>query len=130
MADGDPQRALIDECKRQSENCAYTATTFTVWLRALRNIRLFFVVVAILCGAFAAWKVMADSPAWAATLVLLATVIPPTLRASGIDKAIVDYQRLAGEMTNLRDRFDMRRQSTPTSPLPSSTRQQSRSWTG
>jgi hypothetical protein len=38
-------------------------------------------------------------------MVLLATVIPPALRASGIDRAIVDYQTLAGEMTNLRDRF-------------------------
>ena len=102
---GDPQTALIDECERQSENCAYTATTFIIWLRVLRNVRLFCVVVPILFGAFAAWKVMANSPAWAATLILLATAIPPAYRASGTDQAIADYQKLAGEMTNLRDRF-------------------------
>jgi hypothetical protein len=105
MADGDPQKALIDECNRQSENCAYSATTFIIWLRVLRIIRLSCVVAPILCGAFAAWKVMADSPVWAATWVLLATAIPPAYRASGTDKAITDYQTLAGEMTNLRDRF-------------------------
>jgi hypothetical protein len=105
MAEGDPQQALIDECNRQSEGCAYTATTFIIWLRALRIIRLFCVVAPILFGAFAAWKVMADSPAWAATWVLLATAIPPAYRASGTDEAIRNYQTLAGEMTNLRDRF-------------------------
>jgi hypothetical protein len=96
---------LIDECNRQSENCAYSATTFIIWLRVLRVIRLFCVVTPILFGAIAAWKVMADSPAWAATCILLATAIPPAYHASGADKAITDYQTLAGEMTNLRDRF-------------------------
>ena len=70
-----------------------------------RLTRLIFVVLPILFGALAAWKVMADSPAWAATMVLLATAKPPALRASGIDRAIADYQTLSGEMTNLRDRF-------------------------
>jgi hypothetical protein len=105
MADGDPQKAPIDECNRQSENCAYTATTFIIWLRVLRIIRLFCVVTLILFGALAAWKVMVDSPAWAATWILLATAIPPAYRASGTDKTITDYQTLAGKMTNLRDRF-------------------------
>lgn len=105
MADGDPKAALIDECNRQSENCAYSATTFIIWLRVLRIIRLICVVAPIIFGAFAAWKVMAASPTWVATLVLLATAIPPAYRASGTDKAITDYSTLAGEMTNLRDRF-------------------------
>jgi hypothetical protein len=105
MAGDDPQTALVDECSRQSENCGYTATTFIIWLRVLRVIRLVCVVAPILFGAFAAWKVMANSPAWAATMVVLATAIPPAYRASGTDRAITDYQMLAGEMTNLRDRF-------------------------
>jgi hypothetical protein len=105
MAEGDPKAALTDECNRQSENCAYSATTFIIWLRVLRIIRVVCVVAPIIFGAFAAWKVMAESPAWAATLVLLATAIPPAYRASGTDKAISDYTTLAGEMTNLRDRF-------------------------
>jgi hypothetical protein len=36
---------------------------------------------------------------------LLATVIPPAYRASRVDAAIEDYTALAGEFTNLRDRF-------------------------
>jgi hypothetical protein len=71
----------------------------------LRIIRLICVVAPIIFGAFAAWKVMAASPTRMATLVLLATAIPPAYRASGTDKAITDYSTLAGEMTNLRDRF-------------------------
>jgi hypothetical protein len=75
MAGGDPQAALIHECNRQSENCAYTASTFIIWLRVLRIIRVICVIAPIIFGAFAAWKVMADSPGWAATWVVLATAI-------------------------------------------------------
>jgi len=41
----------------------------------------------------------------AAFLTLLATAIPPAYRASKLDSAIDDYTLLAGEFTNLRDRF-------------------------
>lgn len=37
--------------------------------------------------------------------LLLTTVIPPVHRALGIDEAISDYSEMAGEFTNLRDRF-------------------------
>jgi hypothetical protein len=36
---------------------------------------------------------------------LLATASPPAYRASKLDSAIDDYTLLAGEFTNLRDRF-------------------------
>jgi hypothetical protein len=101
----DPTTALIDECHRQSENCGYTATTFIIWLRVLRGIRVFCVVAPIVFGALATWKLLADSPAWSAVFVLLATVIPPAYRASTVEASIHDYALLAGEMTNLRDRF-------------------------
>ena len=35
-------QALIDECQRQSENCGYTSTSFTIWLRWQRWIQRFF----------------------------------------------------------------------------------------
>ena len=57
---GDPTKALIDECYRQSENCAYTATTFIIWLRVLRTVRVFYLVAPIVFGALATWKVLAD----------------------------------------------------------------------
>jgi hypothetical protein len=105
MSGGDPAAALVDECQRQSETCAYTATTFIIWLRVLRGIRVFCVVAPIIFGALATWKLLANSPASSAVFMLLATVIPPAYRASKVDASIDDYTLLAGEMTNLRDRF-------------------------
>lgn len=46
-----------------------------------------------------------NSPVWGAVFTLLATVIPPAYRASKTNTAINDYRTLAGEFTNLRDRF-------------------------
>jgi hypothetical protein len=105
MSGTDPTAALIDECQRQAEGCGYTATTFIIWLRVLRGVRVFCVVAPIVFGALATWKLLVNSPALSAVFVLLATVIPPAYRASTVDASINDYTLLAGEMTNLRDRF-------------------------
>src|SRR5215468_3775867 len=50
-------------------------------------------------------RIWVRSPTWAAVFALLATVLPPTHRASKIDDDIDQYAKLAGEFTNLRDRF-------------------------
>jgi len=101
-----PTQALIDECRRQSENCGYTSSSFTIWLRWLRWIQRFFLAVPVAFGALATWKILAQtSPMCAAFFTLLATAIPPTYHALKIDAAIDKYTRLAGEFTNLRDRF-------------------------
>jgi hypothetical protein len=97
---------LVDECQRQSENCSYTAASFTIWLRCLCTIRSVCTVTPIIFGALATWKIVAETSAtWAAVFVFLATVIPPAYRASGVGAAIDNYSALAGEFTNLRDRF-------------------------
>jgi hypothetical protein len=101
-----PSDALIDECHRLSEDCAYTATNFTIWLRWLRGIRVIFQVSPIVFGALATWKIVAQtSPTWGAVFALLATAIPPAYRASKTDEAIAEYTTATGEFTNLRDRF-------------------------
>jgi hypothetical protein len=101
-----PSEALVDECQRQHENCSYTSTTFTIWLRFLRSIRFFCLTAPVIFGAIATWKVVAqNSPTWGAVFTLLATVIPPAYRASKTDAAIDEYTTLTGEFTNLRDRF-------------------------
>jgi hypothetical protein len=105
MTPADPTQALIDECHRQFENCRDTAVSFIIWLRVLRWTRTFLVVAPIIFGALATWKILADSSVWAAVLTLLATALPPVYRASKLDTAIDDYTTLAGEFTNLRDRF-------------------------
>lgn len=101
-----PTQALIDEYLRQSENCGYTSTSFTIWLRWLRWIQRFFLTAPVVFGALATWKILAQtSPTGAAFFTLLATVLPPTYHALKIDAAINNYTSLAGEFTNLRDRF-------------------------
>jgi hypothetical protein len=98
--------SLVDECRRQSENCAYTSTTFTIWLRCLAGIRVFCKVAPIVFGALATWKMVAqNSPLWGSVFTLLATVIPPAYSASRTTADIEDYRVAAGEFTNLRDRF-------------------------
>jgi len=101
-----PTQALIDECQRQSENCGYTSTSFAIWLRCLRWIRRFFLTAPVVFGALATWKILIQtSPTWAAVFTLLATALPATYHALKIDSAITEYRSLAGEFTNLRDRF-------------------------
>jgi hypothetical protein len=85
--------------------CRDTAVSFTIWLRALRWTRTFYLVGPVVFGALATWQVLAGLPVLAAIFTLLATAIPPVYRASRIDAAIEDYETLAGEFTNLRDRF-------------------------
>jgi hypothetical protein len=97
---------LIDECNRQFENCRDTAVSFTIWLRTLRWTRTFCLVAPVIFGALATWQVLTGSfPILTAVLTFLTTVIPPAYKASGIEASIQDYQALAGEFTNLRDRF-------------------------
>jgi len=98
--------ALVDECHRQFENCRDTAVSFIVWLRALRWAQRTLIVAPIICGAIATWSIVADnSPVVGAVFALLATVLPPVYKASNLDETIGDYETLAGEFTNLRDRF-------------------------
>jgi hypothetical protein len=100
-------QALIDECSRQSENGSYTAVTFHIWLSWLRGIRtVVFVVLPIVCGSLATWKLLTQtSPELAALCTLLATVLPVVYRAVKLDTQIESYAKMAGTFTNLRDRF-------------------------
>ncbi len=109
--------ALIAECERQIENCRDTAVSFILWLRWLRWIRTAFHTAPIIFGALATWKIVAQGPPEiAAVFALLATVLPPLGRAFKVEKAIGDYEELAGEFINLRDRF---RQAATISSLSS-----------
>jgi hypothetical protein len=111
--------SLKDECFRQSENCAYTSTSFIIWLRVLRWTRTVFWVAPVVCGAIATAKIVAQtSPISAAVFSLLATVIPLAYRATQIDHVIEDYELLAGEFTNLRDRFRQAATVSSQKPFP------------
>ena len=100
------RQELINECLRQEENCAYTATSFVIWLRTLEIIRVVCTVAPVIFGALATWKMVAqNSPISGAVFTLLATVIPPAYTASRAGAAISQFREMAGEFTNLRDRF-------------------------
>lgn len=99
-------QALLDECRRQEENCSYTAVSFVIWLRVLRWTRKVCLTTPLVFGALATWKVLTEtSPVMVAVFTLLATVIPVVYRASKTDDMIRQYTKTAGELTNLRDRF-------------------------
>ncbi len=99
-------QALVDECKREKENCEFTALSFTIWLRSLRWRRTASMVFPVIFGALATWQIVTQYMPWmAAVLTLLATVIPLVYRASKTDTAIAQFTKLAGTFTNLRDRF-------------------------
>jgi hypothetical protein len=98
--------ALVDECNRQVSNCLHTATSFTIWLRTLRWLRVMGQIVPAACGALAMWSILRGySVGDSAFLVVIVTVVSPIILASKIEKAIEEYEKLAGEFTNLRDRF-------------------------
>ncbi|WP_314950569.1 hypothetical protein [Bradyrhizobium cosmicum] len=98
--------ALKAECLNQFQNCGYTALTFTIWLRFLRWIKLFSLFSPVMLGAVATWNIVGESmPAMAAVCAFLAVLIPPTFQAAKLDASIKQYTSMAGEFTNLRDRF-------------------------
>ena len=98
--------ALKQECLNQFQNCGYTALTFTIWLRFLRWIKLFSLFAPVVLGALATWNIVGESmPAAAAVCAFLAVLIPPTFQAAKLDTSIKQYTTMAGEFTNLRDRF-------------------------
>ena len=99
-------QALFDECNRLSEDCKYTALTFTIWLRRLRLRRTLSLILPVIFGSLATAGIVTQHlPAWAAVFSLLATVLPLVYRASKTVNEVNQFKRLAGEFTNLRDRF-------------------------
>jgi hypothetical protein len=117
-----PTTALMDECQRQFENCRDTAVNFITLRKMLRWLRFFFVATPIIFGALATWKLLADSPILAAIFTLLATALPPVYKAISLDDTIKDYEKLAGEFTNLRDRFRQAKLITSHKPSRNSRR--------
>jgi hypothetical protein len=99
-------KALKQECLNQFQNCGYTALTFTIWLRVLRWVKIFSLTSPVVLGAVATWNIVgATMPALAAVCASLAVLIPTTFQAAKLDGSMKQYATMAGEFTNLRDRF-------------------------
>ncbi len=113
------KQELAAECERQFENCRDTAVSFIVWLKVLRWTRIFFVVSPIIFGALATWKRCLRTPpsqrqysrCWPRCCRL--SFWPSTSRDT-----IKDYEKLAGEFMNLRDRFRQAKLIASQKPFP------------
>jgi len=113
---------LAKECKRQSENCLYTSTGLYSWLRVLSFIRFWFVVLPIICGSLASWKLLTASDLegvriLAAVAAFLAGVIPTIYTSLKLDQHLEQCRRLAGEYKSLQDRFRLAAVVTANGPL-------------
>ena len=72
---------LALECKRQSESCLYTSTSLFIWLRYLRLAKVVFIVVPLVLGSLAGWKLLTNSDLqsikfFTAICALIAGVLP------------------------------------------------------
>lgn len=101
---------LAQECKRQSENCLYTSTTFYIWLKWLRAIKVAFLVVPFVLGSLATWKLLTSSnlegvKVSVAICAFLAGLLPGIYSVLKWDQNLELCTMLAAEFKNLQDRF-------------------------
>src|SRR5947209_2066915 len=101
---------LALECKRLSENCLYTSTTLYIYLKCLRAVRLFFIVVPLILGSVSTWNLLTSSTSrtaqiTAAVCAFLAGLLPTIYAALKLDDHLAVCGTAAGEFKNLQDRF-------------------------
>ena len=101
---------LAKECRRLSESCLYTSTSFFIWLRCLRIVRGFFIVVPLVLGSFASWKLLTESEldsvkAGISITTFLAGLMPSVYGALKLDDRFASYREGAAAFKNLQDRF-------------------------
>lgn len=104
------QAELVQECKRLSESCLYTSTTFFVWLKFLHAVKGTLTVLGVVLGGFAGWNVLTGAGDATARIIVAvsalgAGLIPTIISALKLSEHIEDCRRLAGEFKNLQDRF-------------------------
>jgi hypothetical protein len=96
--------ALSKQAADLRERCLYTSASLFIWTRALRSLRVLFVVLPIICGTLASWDLLKVQPAYAtvtALLALIAGLIPAIYAALKLDDHLPTAARLAGEYKNL-----------------------------
>lgn len=105
----DPRaQEIIDECKRQEESCLYTSTALFSWQREVRVYRVAFIVVPIICGAFASARVFVRDPAYdwpVAICALVAGLFPAIFKALDLDVSLKTIADSANRFKTLQDRF-------------------------
>jgi hypothetical protein len=101
-------RNLALECKRYSESCLYTSTSFYIWLKFLRGLKLVLVTSSLVLGSLASFKLFTQDPDFAkvaAVFAFVAGLLPTIQEALKLDANITEAAQLAGEFKNLQDLF-------------------------
>jgi hypothetical protein len=101
---------LIDECRREVENCLYTSTSFFIWLRWRRCVKTIFIVAPLILGSFATWELVTQSShpvvrVIASVAAFVAGLMPSIYAALKYDDDLEKLRLTAAEFKNLQDRF-------------------------
>src|SRR4051794_15219341 len=91
---------LALECKRQSESCLYTSTSLFIWLRFLRAVKAAFIVLPLVFGSVAGWRLLnaSTAPTWrviASIAAFLAGLFPAIYAALKLDDHLELCKQLA-----------------------------------
>lgn len=102
--------ALVKECRRQYDNCRYTAASLHVWQKYARVWRAAMLIAPIILGGFASSQILVafgdeGGKLIGALCALLAGFFPAIFKALNLDVHLESIANAAGEFTNLRDRF-------------------------
>ena len=111
---------LAEQCDKASERCLFTSTTLLIWLRQLRLLRVVFIVLPIILGSLAGWKLLQSVQSvnlFTAGCAFLAGLIPAVYTALKLDDHLPIAGRLAGEYKNLEIVFADLRQVGPHKPF-------------
>lgn len=102
--------ALVQECRRLSENCLYTSTSFFIWLRYRRGIKTIFTVTPLVLGSIASWQLLTAADlqtvkVFVSACAFVAGVMPAVYAALKYDDQLSECEHAAAEFKNLQDRF-------------------------
>jgi hypothetical protein len=105
---GDVIARLVEESRREEENCLYTSTAFFIWLRWLKGFRAALWVGAAVGSGLAASHILRGDPAFRVTMAFAAlagVLLPAVGRALHLDGSIQDYTVAARRFKNLQGEF-------------------------
>lgn len=100
--------ALIAECEREEESCLYTSTSFYVWLRTLKAIRVSLWAAGAIGSIVSASNILSGElgrPVITAGFALAGIVMPGLVKAVNLDSTIKEYAAAAATFKNLQGEF-------------------------
>lgn len=101
---------IIQECKREEENCLYTSTTFFFWLSFLRKVKTFFISIPLILGGIASIQILSESENGLikyliALSALIAGVLPSIFSALKVEAKIESLDTTASKYKIMQGKF-------------------------